>query len=164
MAYNSLLDYFMASQPSAGQSIASALPFLSLPKKQKQYLQPAQNAIAAMGDTSNPMYQKIYGQQKQRGQQNLAESVAELVRQNRKQTRLGRTAVFDPSRGGETLFRGITRGYQDIQNQAADDTRNILGNQAKNYFTLGQQQSQLAGNRAGIKGNLAGALAKLFGL
>lgn len=160
----SLLDYLFANQPSAGQSIASALPFLSLPKKQAQYFRPAQDAINASMDTSNPMYQRIYGQQRQQGQQNLAESIAELVRQNRKQGRLGRTALFNPERGGEMLFRGITRGYQDVQNRAADNARNILSGGANNLMTMGKQQSQLAANKAGIKGNLAGALAKLFGL
>lgn len=159
-----LLTYLMKAQPTGLQSIAAFLPAYNLPKKQAQYFQPYQDATNAMVDTDNPMYQKIYGQQKQQGQTNLAESIAEMVRQNRKQTRMGRTELFDPERGGETLFRGVNKGYQDIQNQAADQTQGILGNAANNYLQHGAIQTQLAQNRAGIRGNLAGALTKLFGL
>lgn len=131
----------------------------------------SQNAIDALGNTANPLYQRIYGQQREQGQQNLGESVAEMVRQNRKQNYLGRGALFSPERGGETLFRGVNRGYQDIQNQAANDTRGIIGNQINQYGNLANQQTGFANqqiqsskSKAGVKGNLAGALAKLFRL
>lgn len=159
-----LLSYLMSMQPTAAQSFASAVPFYNLPKQQAQFFQPYQNATNAMTDTNNPMYQNIYSQQKQQGQTNLAESIAEMVRQNRKQTQLGRTPLFNAERGGETLFRGVNKGYQDVQNQAADNTQGILGNAANNLYKQGTMQAQLAQNKAGIKGNLAGALTKLFGL
>jgi len=155
---------FFQPQQSAGQTIAMAIPFLNLPKKQLQNLQPAQNAVDAMVNTDNPMYQQIYSQQRQQGQQNLAEQIAEMSRQNRKLSALGRTPLFDQGRGGEQLFRGITQGYQDIQNNAANDTRGILGNAAQNYMSIGQQKNQIAQNKAGISGNIYGAIGKLFGL
>lgn len=173
-----ILSYLKSMQPTPRQSIASMLPFLNLPGQQSKYFQPAQaatanmgNAAAAMTDTDSPLYKKIYGQQRAQGQQNLAESIAELTGQNRKLASMGRVPLFNPERGGETLFRGINKGYQDVQNQAADQTQTILGNSANNYAreaALREQQAgtqaQLAANKSGIQGNLLGALAKLFSL
>jgi hypothetical protein len=161
---NDLLSLIMGMQPTGPQSFASALPFYNLPKKQAKFYQPAYDAANAMADTDNPLYKKIYGQQRQRGQDNLAQSIAELTRQNRKQAGMGRTELFDPERGGETLFRGVTQGYQDVQNQANDDTLGILSKNADNLYKQAGVQSQLAANKAGIKGNLLGSLTKLFGL
>lgn len=161
---SNLFDYLMASQPTAGQSIASSLPFLNLPKKQAQYMQPAYDTTNAMVDVDNPLYKKIYGQQKEQGQQNLAESIMEISRQNRKLSGMGRTPLLDRERGGEQTFRTLSRGYQDVQNQAAGDTRNILSDATKNYYVMGQSQGQTAAKQAGVKGNLLGALVKLFGL
>lgn len=159
-----LFDFLMSQQPSAGQSIASALPFLRLPGQQQRYFQPAYNATNAMGNPDNPLYKKIYGQKRQAGQQNLAESIAELTKQNRKLQSLGRSPLLDNERGGEAIFRNLMQGYQDVQNKAANDTESTLGDIAKNRFMMGQQESQLAQNRAGIHGNLLGALTKLLGL
>lgn len=155
-------------QPSAAESIGTALPFLSLPGKQQRYMQPAYDTFAAAANSNSPQYQQIYGEQKQQGQQNLAETIAELSRQNRKLSMLGRAPLFSNERGGEQQFRALTQGYQDVQNHAANDTRGILNTLAQNQMVQGQQQGQIAGNKAGIKGNLLGAGAKflpyLFGL
>lgn len=161
---NNLLELLMGRQPSTAQSIASTLPFLNLPSKQAAYLQPAQNYANAATDINNPLYQQIYGQQKEQGQQNLAQQISELSNQNRKLSSMGRVPLFDPERGGEQLFRGITSGYQDIQNSAAGQTRGILNTASQNALQQGQLQAQLAANKAGIKGNLLGSLTKLFGL
>jgi hypothetical protein len=163
MAAN-LYDYLMSQQPTAAQSIMSALPFYNLPKKQAGYFAPAQRALNASINPDDPMYQKIYGQQKLRGQQNLAEVIAEAMRQNRKAGALGRTPLFSAERGGEEIFRNLSRGYLDTQNNAADQTQNILGTAAQGYGNMAGIQSQFAANKAGIKGNLLGGLAKLFGL
>lgn len=159
---------YMMPQPSAAESLATALPFLSLPGKQERYMQPAYNTFAAAADPNSHQYQQIYGQQRQQGQENLAESIAELSRQNRKLSMLGRTPLFDQERGGEQVFRGLTQGYQNVQHQAADDTRAILAELAKGQMLQGQQRGQTAANKAGINANLLGAGAKflpmLFGL
>lgn len=159
-----LLKFLTAQQPSTGQSLASAIPFLGLPNQQQQNLKPYQQTIDAIGNTQNPMYQQIYGQQKQQGQDNLAQEIAQLSGQNRRLSAMGRTPLFDQERGGEQLFRGLTQGYQDVQNQAANNTRSILGTQAQGYGNIAGQQNQIAANKAGINGNLLGGLAKLFGL
>jgi hypothetical protein len=119
---SSLLLKLLGQQPSAAQSLASAYPFLKLPGQQAAAYAPAKQYIAAGTDINNPLYQQIYGQQKEQGQQNLAESIAELTGQNRKLASMGRVPLFDPERGGEQLFRGVTSGYQDVQNKAAGDT------------------------------------------
>lgn len=160
----SIFDFLMSQQPSAGQSIASAFPFYNLPKQQQKYFQPAYDATAAMSDMDNPLYKKIYGQKREAGQQNLAESIAELSGQNRKLKALGRSPLLDNERGGEAIFRTLSQGYQDVQNKAAGDTQTTLGDMAKQRYAMATQQSQLAQNKAGIKGNLLGALAKLFSL
>lgn len=161
---NDLLSLLLGRQPSAAQSVASAIPFLGLPNKQQAFFQPAQNYANAAVDTNNPLYQQVYGQQKQQGQQNLAEQIGQLSNQNRKLSSMGRVPLFDPERGGEQLFRGLTSGYQDIQNNAANQSRGILTNASNSAMQQGAMQAQLAANKAGIKGNLLGSLTKLFGL
>jgi hypothetical protein len=159
-----MLQLMQKMQPSAAQSIASAYPFLSLPGEQKTAFAPAQQYAAAATDTNNPLYQQIYGQQREQGQQNLADSIMQLTNQNRKLSMMGRTPLFAADRGGETLFRGLTSGYQDAQNQAAINTRGILNNAYTNAMNTGALQAQLAANKKGIQGNLLGAITKLFGL
>ena len=157
-------NYGGTAAPGDYQSLAGMLPFLKLPKKQAAYYQPFNQTVGAMADINSPQFQNIYNQQKQSGQQNLAESIAEMVRQNRKQTRLGRTALFSPERGSETLFRGINKGYQDIQNQAFDQTYSRLGQMANQQRLQAADMSKLAHNKTAVKSNLLGMLTKLFGL
>lgn len=161
---NTLLKFLMAQQPSTGQSLAGALPFLSLPGQQTNNLKPYENSIDAIGNTQNPMYQQVYQQQQEQGRQNLAQQITELSNQNRRLSSLGRTPLFDSERGGEQLFRGLTQGYQDVQNQAANNARSIIGTQAQGFGNIAAQKNQIGANQAGIQGNIFGGLAKLFGL
>lgn len=126
---------------------------------------------AAQTDIDNPMYQRIFGQQRQQNQQNLAESIAELTRQNRKLSALGRTPLFDQGRSGEMIFRNLTRGYQDAQDQAADQTHNILSNAANIYKEQGDVNKSVASldmlnKQTKTLGyfNLGEAFKNLFGL
>ena len=160
---STIFDYLMRQQPSAGQSIAGALPFYNLPQQQNRYFQPAYQASQAMINPDNPLYKKLYGQKRQQGQQNLAETIMELSRQNRKLTSMGRSPLLDRERGGESIFRNLIQGNQDVQNQAAGDTESLLGRGAQNLYAMGTQRSQTAQNKAGIQGNILGALTKLFG-
>lgn len=158
------ISYLKSREQSPLSTLFQGLPFLNFSQNMGKYQQPAQNLIAAQTDINNPTYQGIYNQQKQQGQTNLAESIAELVRQNRKQAMMGRVPLFSNERGGEQLFRGLTRGYQDVQNQAANNTQGIIGEGIKNNMAMGQLQQQQAYGKAGFKSGLAGALAKLFGV
>lgn len=159
-----LLSLILQSQMSPAQSLASALPAYNYSKKLNKYLAPAEEALGAMSDTNSPLYQQIYGQQKQQGQDNLAFQVAELGRQNRKLSQMGRTPLFSAERGGEELFRGLTQGYQDVQNQAGSQTRNILSDLFKNRSAMGLQRAEYGARKASVKGGLYGSLAKIFGL
>lgn len=161
---NWLLELIRGSQMSPIQSLATAMPAYGYTKKLNKYLQPAEEALAAMGDTSSDLYQNIYGQQKQQGQDNLAYQIAELGRQNRKLSALGRTPLFDEERGGETMFRGLTQGYQDIQNKAGDQTQDALARLYQGRMQTGLQKAQYGAQKASTKGNIYGSLAKLFGL
>lgn len=161
---SSIFDYLMSQQPTPWQSFATAAPFYNLPQKQGRYFQPANEAAQALLNPDSPLYRRIYGAKQQLGRQNLAESVAEISRQNRKLQALGRSPLLDNERGGEAIFRNLMRGYQDIQGQAAGDTEKLLNAGYSNLNTMGTQKAQLASNKAGIQGNLLGAIAKIFNL
>jgi len=161
---NQLMQLLMQSQMSPFQSLVSSIPAYNYSKKAGRYMQPAQDIAAAYGNMDNPMYQKIYGQQKQAGQQNIAEVIAEMQRQNRKSSAMGRTPLFSQERGGEQQFRGLVQGYQDAQNNAMGQTNDILGNMYTQQAQLGTANAANAAKRSSVKGNVYGALAKVFGL
>jgi len=94
---------------------------------QKKQLADRMSAMsAAQGDTSNPLYQQVYGQYQDQNRQNLANTVAQLQGQNRMNQQNGRTPLFDPSRGGEQLFRAITQGQQSLGVQSDQEARSAL--------------------------------------
>ena len=159
-----LFALFQQNQMTPAQSLATAIPAFNYTRNLNQYMQPAQTAANAIIDITSPEYQRIYAQQKQQGQQNLADQIAELSAQNRKLAMLGRVPLFNPERGGEQIFRNMTRGYQDIQNQAANQTQDILGRSFQTQQMLGQQRQQNAATKSSTTGNILGAVAKLFGL
>ncbi len=128
-------------------------------------LGPQQNIADAMINNDNPLYQKLYGQNKQQGQQNLVDSIAELMRQNRSGIASGRPGLLNDERGGESVFRNLTRGYQDVQNQARQQTLGQLQGSYGNYNNLAQQGDLNNKKKAFGFGNIADALpliAKLF--
>lgn len=123
-------------------------------------LKPQQNIAAEMGnlanaqyDDSNPLFQKIYGQEKGAAQQNLAQAIAEASRQNNKLASMGRVPLFDAERGGETQFRALTQGYQTAQDTARARAREIIGAgqnaQAKNFDAQGNVAQNELRNKAG---------------
>lgn len=161
---NQYFKYLMDSQPTGLQSLASTMPYFGVAKNLDKYMQPAQRYANAMVDLNSPEYQGLYGQFRQQGQTNLAESIAELSRQNRKLSLLGRAPLLDTERGGETIFRNLHQGYQDIQNNASGQALGQLQNAYTAQSQLGAQKQQNALSKAGFQGNIAGALAKLFRL
>lgn len=100
----------------------------------------------AQYDTNDPLYQRTYETERGQGMMDLASAISEMSRQNRMATRLGRTPLFSPERGGEMQFRALTKGYQDVQSQARARAREILG--------VGQQA---AGRTFGAYGTLTAA-------
>jgi len=133
---------------------------------------------AAQTDTSNPIFQRLYGQEKAAGQEDLAATIAEISRQNRKLSVMGRKPLLDQERGGESVFRNLMLGQQDVGNQARNNAFNqlrlgqdaVAGAQGAygNIFTGagGVAQKELAnkGMNIGANYSLGDVLQKLFGL
>lgn len=97
-------------------------------------LAPLQNIAGEIGrlskaqyDPNDPLFQSLANEERGNIQQDMAASIAEAVRQNRKLSSMGRTPLFDASRGGEMQFRAMTQGYSDAQSKARDRARQILG-------------------------------------
>lgn len=113
-------------------ALIKAIPTISTLLKGKNLSgqQAAQSQMAQLADAQyneqNPLFQQVYGQERQAGQQDLASAIAEASRQNRKLGMLGRTPLFSQERGGEEIFRNLTKGYQDVQGAARDRAFNIL--------------------------------------
>lgn len=100
---------------------------------------------SALTDTSNPLYKQLYGQYQDQNRQNMAQVISEAQGQNRMNTAMGRTPLFDPSRGGETMFRSLMSGYQDLGTHSDQQTRQALagalgsnGSTLNAYNTAGQ--------------------------
>lgn len=81
---------------------------------------------AAQTDTSNPLYKQLYGQYQDQNRQNMAQTIAEAQAQNRMAQGMGRTPLFSPERGGENIFRNLMQGYQGMNQQADQQTRQAL--------------------------------------
>lgn len=109
----------------------------------------------ALSNTNNPLYQQMYGQNRQQNMQNLAQGIGAIQGENRMQSAMGRTPLFARGREGEDAFRTMAQGYQNADLQAANQTRGqigqalqgsaMAGNQAlgQRYANAGQNNSQL---------------------
>lgn len=109
-------------------------------KQQEELAQRMAQITSAQTDTSNPLYKQIYGNYADQNRQNMAQVIAEAQGQNRMATGMGRTPLFDPGRGGETLFRSLMQQQQGAGVQADQQTRQALSgalsgtNMAGNYY------------------------------
>ena len=144
--------------------VLTAIPFYNLPKKQLGYFQAPMQTAAAAADPTSKQFQNIYGRSKAFRTQSLANTIAELQRQNRKAATMGRTPLLNTERGGEQLFRSAAQEQMNVDELAAEDATNMLNNLAQAQSGFAKQQALLAQNKAGIKGNLMGALGNLFRL
>lgn len=160
----SLIAQLLKGQQSGPQAFASSLPYLNYASNLNSYNKPAGNIASAMTDLNNPLYQQMYGQFQQQGQHNLAQTIAQLSGQNRKLAMMGRTPLFDAERGGEQMFRGLTQGYQDVQDKASGQALNQLGESYKTNALQGQMNQQAGLGQANAGSSVLGALTKLFGL
>tara|TARA_R110000868_G_scaffold106769_6_gene292579 strand:- start:823 stop:1329 length:507 start_codon:yes stop_codon:yes gene_type:complete len=158
------IQYLQGQQPSDIQSGLSTIPYLQYGQKVGSYTKAGDQIAKAMTNMDNPMYQKLYQQFGQQGKANLAESIAEMSRQNRKLSALGRNPLFDQERGGEALFRGLNQGYQDVQNNASQNAFTQLGNAYTANATQGALKQQNALQNTNAMSNVFGALGKVFGL
>lgn len=145
-------DFFSALSSIPGL-IADFSGSTSNPYQKQEQQQGANSAAAAaaIGNPSNPLYQQLYGQYQQQNKNNLASTISQLQGQNRMLTGMGRTPLFDPNRGGETIFRGLMQGQQDAGVQSAQQTNQALqaqqqgANSAGNYYGAINSQAARAG-------------------
>lgn len=149
---------------NSGQQIAKDAPYAEYLGNIGQYSKPAGNIASAMTDMNNPLYQQMYGQFQQQGQHNLAQTIAELSRQNRKLSMMGRTPLFDAERGGEQMFRGLTQNHQDIQDKASYQALTQLNSAYEPAAAQGIWNQKNGYKKAGGTSAILGTLASLFGL
>lgn len=122
----------------------------------------------AIANPDDPTYQKLYESERGNSMQDLAAAIAEMSRQNRKLSSMGRTPLFSQERGGEQMFRTMTQGYSTAQDTARQRAREILGaagNAAGNMFsaygTLAGARQQNQKQQAFGFGNIADAIPLL---
>lgn len=140
-------------------------------KPQRQTLNQLSNLSTAQYDMGNPYFQQLYGQEREAGQQDLASTIAELSRQNRKAVALGRTPLLDQERGGESVFRNLIAAQQGIGDQARRNTFGQLRNAQSGLNDIYNNQGGLAdreyenkGERVTAYANIGEVLKKLFGI
>lgn len=117
------------------ETIAQAIPFLLKAgpsvkagfkgidtKAQKQVAGQMADITNALYNPENPIYQRLNKENQETGRQNVASTIAEVVRQNRKQLSMGRTPLLDQERGGESVFRNLIKGNQDAASQARENS------------------------------------------
>lgn len=144
--------------------LANLIPAISTAFAGNGAEQNFKNISNAQTNTDNPMYQQIYGQQKQQGQQNLANEISQLQGMNRSQSAMGRTPLFSTDRGSGQIFRGLTQGYQDVQNNAANQTHQILNQSLGGAQQALRNQQQQSSQQLGGYNSIANALKGMFGL
>jgi len=113
-------------------------------KPQKQTLGQLGNVANAQYNTDNPIFQKLYGQNTELGQRDLASTIAEISRQNRKLTSMGRRPLLDQERGGESIFRNLVMGQGDVGARARTDTFGQLRNATNSLNNLYDGQNLIA--------------------
>lgn len=125
----------------------------------------------AQVNPDDPLYQRIYESERSSNMQDLSSAIAEMSRQNRKLSMMGRTPLFNPERGGEMAFRQMTQGYQSAQDQARARARDIIGAGRQGYQGAYNAQAAIAGEqdqnqkrKAFGFGNIADALPIVLGM
>lgn len=140
-------------------------------KPQKRTADQMQNLANAQFNMDSPVFQRLYGQNRDAAQQDIASTIAEISRQNRKQVSMGRNPLLSQERGGEQIFRNLIMGQQDAGNQARTNTfgqlksaQNSLANvyDAQNDLTDESYDNKL--RKVGSFYSIGDALKGLFGL
>lgn len=116
-----------------GGNLLTALPgiinsFKGVNTKNQSNIAGQQSQVAnAMVNPSNPLYQQLYGKNKQNIEQQGAAGIAEAGDQNRLLSSMGRTPLFAGGRGGEASFRQAVNNQQNAGVQAQGLTQQMLG-------------------------------------
>lgn len=106
---------------------------------QKQTAAQLSNVNNAMVNPNNPLYQQMYGQYKQQGQQQLGENISQMQGYNRMQSAMGRTPLFAPERQGEQAFRAQAAAGPQIGIAAGQETQQALQNASRGLMGAGMQ-------------------------
>lgn len=139
-------------------SLLQFLPsFISLMKgmnntTQKNTAAQLSNVNNAMTNPNNPLYQQMYGQYKQQGQQALGENISQIEGQNRMLSAMGRSPLFSPERQGEASFRAQAAAGPQIAIQAGQQAQQALANAARGLYGAGGAggvNSQLSSSQYG---------------
>lgn len=102
--------------------------FKGINSKNQSNISGQQSQVAnAIYNPSNPLYQQLYGQERQNIQQTGAANIAQAGNQNRLLSSMGRTPLFSPERNGEQAFRQGVMNQQGADVDAQNATRGILG-------------------------------------
>lgn len=154
----------------SGPAVQAGLQGVDL-KNQKNIAGEISQIAQAQTNTSNPLFQSLLTQNKQAGQQNLAATIAQLQSQNRIAQSNGQKPLLDQERGGESIFRNLVQGQQDVGNQAIGQTfdqlkgaQNSLGGAYNTQNNLSTQEFANTQKKVGAYGNLSDAITGLFGL
>src|SRR5258706_524649 len=114
--------------------LIQAIPAILTQIKGKN-LKPQQAATDQLGQLAqaqynpdSPVFQNLYKQNQASGQQNLAQTIAEISSQNRKLNEMGRKPLLDQERGGESIFRNLVSSQQGINDAAMKNTFGELNN------------------------------------
>jgi hypothetical protein len=91
-------------------------------KKQKGVADEIGALSRASYDMDSPQFQNLYRQNQGAMQQDLSSTIAEISRQNRKLTTMGRRPLLDQERGGESIFRNLMTAQSGIGDRARGAT------------------------------------------
>lgn len=140
-------------------------------KNQQRTLDQLQGVTQAQYNPDSAVYQKLYGQNKDMLQGDLASTIAEVSRQNRKLVSMGRSPLLDQERGGESVFRNLIMGQQDAGDRARTNTVSQLSGAGSALRGLYGQQDLLADEgynnkvrKVGAYYSIGDALKGLFNL
>lgn len=125
----------------------------------------------AQTNMNNPLFQSLLTQNKQAGNTQLANTIAQLQGQNRIAQSLGQNPLLSQERGGESIFRNLIKGQEDVGNQAVGQTfgqlqqaQQGLQGSYNNQSNLAQQQYGNTQKQTAAYGTIGDALQGLFGL
>lgn len=138
---------------------------------QKRLAGQMEQLALAQANPDNAAFQKLYQKNRALGQSGLADTIAEIQRQNRKAITMGRAPLLDRERGGESIFRNLMKAQQDQELTNRNATFSQLGtaqralalpSDAYSAIATGNYQNSLA--KAAGTNSLGDALQSLFGL
>lgn len=120
------------------------------------------NISNALVNPQNPLYQQLYGQNKQNNLSSLSQAITEMENHNRNLAANGRVPLFNPERGGEQAFRALAQQYQGNDQQARDQTiKQLMSGGAVTEASIPKQYDLTNSRNAGTQGigNLLQALS-----